>query len=154
MISGEAANLEKYANQLPDTIYQCLRQMVQMNLAEKADGIYEVNGFRLSLESPVTEPEEQRKLEGHKQFIDIAFLVQGEEYMGIQPVCYVEKNIESHPDRDLYFFKGRKGETRVHLTPGSFVICFPEDLHRPLCSGPEGPVQVKKAVVKVPVDAL
>ena len=92
----------------------------------KADGIYEVNGFRLSLESPVTEPEEQRKLEGHKQFIDIAFLVQGEEYMGIQPVCYVEKNIESHPDRDLYFFKGRKGETRVHLTPGSFVICFPE----------------------------
>lgn len=104
MISGEAANLEKYANQLPDTIYQCLRQMVQMNLAEKADGIYEVNGFRLSLESPVTEPEEQRKLEGHKQFIDIAFLVQGEEYMGIQPVCYVEKNIESHPDRDLYFF--------------------------------------------------
>ena len=58
MISGEAANLEKYANQLPDTIYQCLRQMVQMNLAEKADGIYEVNGFRLSLESPVTEPEE------------------------------------------------------------------------------------------------
>lgn len=74
--------------------------------------------------------------------------------MGIQPVCYVEKNIESHPDRDLYFFKGRKGETRVHLTPGSFVICFPEDLHRPLCSGPEGPVQLKKAVVKVPVDAL
>ena len=58
MISGEAANLEKYANQLPDTIYQCLRQMVLMNLAEKADGIYEVNGFRLSLESPVTEPEE------------------------------------------------------------------------------------------------
>ena len=35
MISGEAANLEKYANQLPDTIYQCLRQMVQMNLAER-----------------------------------------------------------------------------------------------------------------------
>ena len=74
--------------------------------------------------------------------------------MGIQPVCYVEKNIESHPDRDLYFFKGRNGETRVHLTPGSFVICLPEDLHRPLCSGPEGPVQLKKAVVKVPVDAL
>ena len=49
MISGEAANLEKYANQLPDTIYQCLCQMVQMNLAEKSDGIYEVNGFRLSL---------------------------------------------------------------------------------------------------------
>ena len=123
MISGEAANLEKYANQLPDTIYQCLRQMVQMNLAEKADGIYEVNGFRLSLESPVTEPEEQRKLEGHKQFIDIAFLVQGEEYMGIQPVCYVEKNIESHPDRDLYFFKKRGNQSASHT--GKLRYLFP-----------------------------
>lgn len=154
MISGEAAHLEKYAKQIPDILYQCLRKMVQMNLEDKADGIYEVNGCRLSLESPVTEPEAQRKLEGHRQFIDIAFLLRGEEYMGIQPACYVGENIESHPDRDLYFFKGRNRETRVHLTPGSFVICFPEDLHRPLCAGPEGPVQLKKAVVKVPVNAL
>lgn len=77
MISGEAANLEKYANQLPDTIYQCLRQMVQMNLAEKADGIYEVNGFRLSLFFRLRNRKNSENWKGTNSLSILPFLCRG-----------------------------------------------------------------------------
>lgn len=151
MIAGDTKYLEEYKAQLPERIYACLEAVRDFDFGHREDGKYEVTGGTMSLESPVTEPVEARKLEGHKKFIDVVYLVSGEEWIGVRPHHEAEGEIESHPERDLYFFKASGAESRIHLLPGYFLICWPEDLHRPLCMAGDAPETLRKVVVKVPV---
>lgn len=154
MIAGDTKWLEEYKAQLPERIYACLEAVRSFDFAHKEDGKYEVPGGVMSLESPVTEPKALRKLEGHKKFIDVVYLVAGEEWIGVRPHHEAEGETESHPDRDLYFFKSSGEESQVHMRPGYFLICWPEDLHRPLCMVGKEPETLRKVVVKVPVESV
>lgn len=71
MITGDIHHLKAYEKQLPPFISQCLRAVRDFDFASVPDGKYELLGCTMSVESPATEPEENRKLEGHKKFIDI-----------------------------------------------------------------------------------
>ena len=55
----------------------------------------------MSVESPATEPEEDRKLEGHKKFIDIQYEIRGEEErIGVETNFDSPRVVESHEHRD------------------------------------------------------
>ena len=109
----------------------------------------------MSVESPVTEPAEQRKPEGHKKFIDIQIEVHGTEKIRITPLSKAEREIEAHEERDLYFYQvSVKEESEIHMEDGSFAVFFPEDLHRPLCMAGQEPVRLRKAVIKVPAERV
>lgn len=57
------------------------------DFASVPDGKYELLGCTMSVESPATEPEEDRKLEGHKKFIDIQYEIRGEEeWIGVETI--------------------------------------------------------------------
>ena len=136
MITGDIKHLEDYQKQLPTFICECLKEVAAFDFTAVPDGKYKINGCDMGVESPVTEPAADRKLEGHKETIFEA----GE--------C-----IESYPERDLYFYESSpKGESKVYFETGRFAVFFPEDLHRPLCQGESGSRQLRKAVVKVPVE--
>ena len=156
MITGDIQYLEAYKRQLPSFIYECLKAVKAFPFSEKEDSKYDILGCAMSVESPMTEKVEDRKLEGHKKFIDIQFEIHGEEeWIGVETSFEAGPCIEAHEDRDLYFYKsGRNGESRVYFTTGRFAVFFPEDLHRPLCMGDTGACQLRKAVVKVPVERV
>lgn len=156
MITGDIHHLEAYKRQLPAFIYQCLTAIRDFDFASSADGKYELSGCTMSVESPATEPEENRKLEGHKKFIDIQYEIKGEEeWIGVETVFDSPREVESYKDRDLYFFAShREKESKVYFTEGRFAIFFPEDLHRPLCQGKKGKEILRKAVMKVPVEKV
>lgn len=86
--------------------------------------------------------------------IDIQYEVEGEEeWLGVETIFEAGECIESYPERDLYFYESSpKGESKVYFETGRFAVFFPEDLHRPLCQGESGSRQLRKAVVKVPVE--
>ncbi len=156
MIAGDIAHLEEYKNQLPAFIYECLKEVKAFDFAAVADGKYKICGCDMGVESPMSEPAEDRKLEGHKKFIDVQYEIEGEEeWLGVESRFEAGECIESHPERDLYFYKeGPYGETKIYFRAGRFAIFFPEDLHRPLCAGKNGPARLRKAVVKVPVEKV
>lgn len=156
MIVGDIAHLEAYKRQLPSFIYQCLKEVKAFDFASHPDGKYKICGCDMGVESPCTEPAAERKLEGHKKMIDIQFEVAGEEeWLGVETCFEAGPCIESYPERDLYFYEsGKNGESKVYFTTGRFAIFFPEDLHRPLCQGAKGSCQLRKAVVKVPVEKV
>lgn len=77
MITGDINHLEAYKRQLPSFIYECLKSVKSFPFAEKEDGKYTLCGCSMSVESPMTEKVEDRKLEGHKKFIDIQFEIRG-----------------------------------------------------------------------------
>lgn len=156
MITGDIHHLEAYKKQLPSFIYDCLSAIRSFDFPSVPDGKYELSGCTMSVESPSTEPAEERKLEGHKKFIDIQYEIKGEEeWIGVETVFDSPREVESYEDRDLYFFESRRDrESMVYFTVGRFAVFFPEDLHRPLCQGKKGREVLRKAVMKVPVEKL
>lgn len=155
MITGLLSNLGQYKKQLPPFIYECLKEAAAFPFDEKKDGKYTICGCSMSVESPCTESAADRKPEGHRKFIDIQLEVRGNERIRITPVWKAEEEIESHEDRDLYFFRVPAAEeSEIFMENGSFAVFFPEDLHRPLCLAGKEPVQIRKAVIKVPTERV
>lgn len=155
MIFGNANYLSDYKDQIPDLIYDCLRKIKAIDFDEIEDGTYQINGYNMSVESPVTESAAERKLEGHKKFIDVVYEIDvKEEIIGCRSLWEAGEETESYPERDLYFYKSEGNESRIFLATGDFAVCYPEDLHRPLCCGKKGAQKIRKAVLKFPVKHL
>ena len=92
-----------------------------------------------------TKPLIECKLESHKKYIDIQYVIRGEEFMGIT----TQNNqtiLEQNEDKDYTFYEGTTSLVRV--SKGMFTIFFPDDLHQP-CVQTESVSEVKKVVIKV-----
>jgi biofilm protein TabA len=87
------------------------------------------------------------KLEVHRRYIDIQYVISGNEEMGWKPVeaCLFPEALFDET-KDIGFFK----DAPVLWKPvpvGSFAIFFPSDAHAPLA----GKGLIHKAVIKVAV---
>jgi len=95
-----------------------------------------------------TSPENEKKFETHRNYIDIQYIVSGTEVIGYTPaekltVCdpYNEEcDAEMSDCPDM---------TPCTLEAGSFILLFPEDPHKPGCSYGNNHNNVRKIVVKV-----
>lgn len=87
----------------------------------------------------------EARLEAHRNFIDIQFLIDGNEQVGWKPRadCTEVSQAYNH-EKDIEFFADQP-QTYLSLKPGMFCVFFPDDAHAPMIS--EG--LVHKCVVKV-----
>jgi YhcH/YjgK/YiaL family protein len=95
-----------------------------------------------------TKPIAECKLESHKKYIDIQYVIRGEEMIGITTQnnqTILEQNLE----KDYTFYEGTTSLIRV--SKGMFTIFFPDDLHQP-CVQTETVLEVKKVVIKVMIE--
>jgi len=95
-----------------------------------------------------TKPLAECKLESHKKYIDIQYVIRGEEFMGVTTQNN-QKILEVNEDKDYTFYEGTTSLVRV--SKGMFTIFFPDDLHQP-CVQTEFASEVKKVVIKVMVE--
>ena len=87
--------------------------------------------------------------EAHRRYIDIQYLIEGEELIGIAPLSAMKREIEAHPERDIYFYEGETA--KILIGNGRLAILFPQDAHAPcIAAGESRPV--RKVVVKVAVE--
>jgi YhcH/YjgK/YiaL family protein len=92
-----------------------------------------------------TKPLTECKLESHKKYIDIQYVIRGEEFMGVTTQNN-QKILEVNEDKDYTFYEGTT--SLVLVSNGMFTIFFPDDLHQP-CVQTEFASEVKKVVIKV-----
>jgi YhcH/YjgK/YiaL family protein len=92
-----------------------------------------------------TKPLNECKLESHKKYIDIQYVIRGEEMMGVTTQNN-QKIIEVNEEKDYTFYEGIT--SLVLVSKGMFTIFFPDDLHQP-CVQTESAAEVKKVVIKV-----
>lgn len=86
-------------------------------------------------------------LEVHNKYIDIQLPVSKAETFGWKARNELVKETNSFDtEKDIQFFKDEKA-TECSVSPGNFVIFFPEDAHAP-CIG-EG--KIRKVVVKIKI---
>jgi YhcH/YjgK/YiaL family protein len=119
------------------------------DLVNLKDGRYEIMGesvFAMISHDPARLVSEG-KLEGHRRYIDIQYVINGDETMGWSPRQNLASAQPYDPERDLEFFEGEP-LSMIRVPPGSYTIFFPEDAHLPLV----GEGTIHKVVVKVAID--
>ncbi len=91
----------------------------------------------------------QVKLEAHREYWDLQYVVDGAERMGWVNLAEVSVLEPHDAERDVAFFSGTASFVRVPA--GSFAVFGPEDVHMPgVCLAGEGEAGVvRKIVVKV-----
>jgi len=90
---------------------------------------------------------ETAKLEIHRKYIDIQFIVAGTDHMGWKPLANCENiHTEFDTEKDYGLFADA-AETWFDVPAGYFTIFFPGDAHAPMTTLE----RVKKVVVKIVV---
>ena len=145
MILDTLENAAKYAG-LKMGISEAFGFLDQPGLAELAAGEYEILGDRVFA---IIMHENGRKvgdaeLEGHRKYIDIQYVISGEESMGWKAREGLVNSVDYDEEKDLEFFEG-EADSILRVPPGSFAIFLPTDAHLPLLGN--GPIH--KVVVKV-----
>jgi len=147
MIIDKLENAHLYKN-LGERISKSFDYIKTTDLKNLPAGKYPIDGeniFALVSEYK-TKPEFEGKLEAHKKYIDVQYVISGEELMGYAPLGG-QKVLEPYKEEnDIVFFSGDKSFTTV--SAGMFVIFFPEDVHMPGISTRKIS-EVKKLVIKV-----
>jgi YhcH/YjgK/YiaL family protein len=117
------------------------------DLASLSDGIYEIEGRNVYAVMAHCQGKgrSKAKLEAHRKYIDIQYVISGSELIGIKnTVACVDKAVDYDLSKDIIFFSD-KADKYIELNPGELVILFPEDAHAPLA----GKTPLHKAVIKV-----
>lgn len=112
-------------------------------------GRIEIEGDSLFINNvePQCVTAEQQVLEVHRDYIDVHFLLEGEETIGwkaIEDVTNETKPYDAEGDCALYT---EPASTYVTLRPGQFLIVWPEDPHAPVI----GTGKIRKAIAKVKI---
>ena len=98
-----------------------------------------------------TKAENEHGYEAHRKYIDIQYLLKGEERIVCMPI---EKLTETEPyseANDAAFYSSEGVRTQeMTIGDGYFAIFFPQDGHMPQLSV-DKPTMVKKIVVKVEI---
>ena len=113
------------------------------------DGEFELDGRQLyvMIASFPGRGRKGAKLESHRRYIDIQYVLKGSDEIGLLPTSQC-RDVEMPyvEDRDLILY--RDHPTNWLIVPeGSFAIFYPDDAHAPLA----GTAPVSKAVLKVAV---
>lgn len=121
----------------------------QPGIAELEPGRYEISGdvvFAI-VEKNEGRQVEDGKLEAHRNYLDIQYIISGDESMGWSPLADLTGSEGYDESRDLEFFTDQP-QALVKVPEGSFAIFLPTDAHLPgIGSGP-----IHKVVVKVALD--
>lgn len=111
-------------------------------------GHWALDGERMyaNVDEYTTRPVEQCRLEVHRRYLDIQYMVRGVERIGFTPFEGLDVLTPYDETRDVGFYKG--GFDCVTLRQGMFAVFAPHDAHAPQIAVGE-PMPVKKIVVKV-----
>ncbi|WP_019637910.1 YhcH/YjgK/YiaL family protein [Paenibacillus fonticola] len=96
-------------------------------------------------------PLEEQVAEKHEAYVDVHYLIEGEEIIGWAPLGEGEEPVKPYDQEgDYALYPPSKDEVLLTLKPGMFAVFYPNDIHRPAMG--VQPLTIKKLVVKIHVD--
>ena len=120
------------------------------DLKTLAMGRHEIDGDNVyaSVTEAATKDYDKTAFESHRKYIDLQYVITGEENMAKAPVTSV---VVSKPYNEATDLANYTGEGKIYTVPaGTFMLFFPTDAHRPNIT-PGGNKVVKKIVIKIKV---
>lgn len=135
----------------PKAIQRALAFLQSHDFTTFAGGRYDIEGDLMyaNVDIVSTKDRDHTKIEGHKDYMDVQFLVSGEECMEVLCLDSIPEPIESYTDKDCYFYHpDLKGTVQLSVREQDYCIFYPGELHRTLIA-PKSPKEIRKVVVKI-----
>jgi YhcH/YjgK/YiaL family protein len=154
MIQTTVENLSRYEslNPLFPAAFAALKALAAETFTK---GRHEVDGDRIFINAAEyeTKPASESCMEHHRRYIDVMWMVSGEEIIGVCPVVQLKEFTKPYSEEiEAALAKLVPVYTEAKVTAGDVVILFPEDAHAP-CMQLNGPSDVRKLIAKVEVTA-
>lgn len=146
MIYDKLSNLSTYEG-LNIRLMAGLKALQETDFSTVPDGHYALDGENLYMNVMTVElKEKNERPEAHRKYIDIQYVFEGKEDIGVAPVDEMSAEVEACPEKDLWLYRGETAKLR--LEGEKFIVLFPQDAHAP-CISADGSKKARKAVVKV-----
>ena len=150
MILTTKEKLTRYAALSP-RLEEAFRALAQLSREEFRPGRHEVSGDAIYINAAEydTHGAETAMLEAHRVYIDVMWMISGEEELDACPLT--EAGEELRPYRledDALLARLPEQRTRLRLGADSVCILFPEDAHAPGID-PGSRSHVRKLIAKV-----
>ena len=149
MIKNSLKYMKNYCN-LSDRLKFALEYLEKTDLKNKPNGKYDIlnDEIYINIQEYETKEDKDCKWEAHKRYIDIQYMIDGSEKIGVGDIHDFESVIPYDNDKDVEFLKTNSDTETLTLNENDFVILYPFDVHRPQMKN-KLVSRVKKAVVKV-----
>ena len=147
MILDRIENADLYTSLNPK-IAKGIEYIKSTDLVSLASGKYDISeGLRAIISEYNTKNIEDCRLESHRKYIDIQYIISVEELIGFAPLKNQPPSIAYNETKDVIFYEDDE-VSYTKLETGMFAIYYPTDLHRP-CVKNKTSSPVKKLVIKV-----
>jgi biofilm protein TabA len=156
MIFGNVKDLESSFAWLQKPLKIAVEHLKQTDFTALPVGNYDLQGKDIYVQvfDMTTKVFAETRAEVHRQYIDVQYLCSGAEKIGVASETGNNQVAEDLlGQRDLLFYTGMENESTLNMTPGSFAVFFPTDVHRPGVAFDQ-PLTVRKVVIKVRVSLL
>ncbi|MBC2582707.1 YhcH/YjgK/YiaL family protein [Clostridium sp. DJ247] len=150
MIFGDIKNTADMEKVYPSSIMKAIDHLKGIDFHSVEAGKYEIQGEDMYYTVMDVETKEKHlsKPEIHNKYIDIQFLVKGEELIGFARDTNNVVSQDLLEEKDVLFYENTENEIDLIMKPGNFAIFFPNDVHRPTCAVNEA-CSIRKVVVKI-----
>ena len=158
MITDRLDQIDRYASVHPrfPAAFSFLKQLLaDPNLQ---NGKYVMNPEAPSeiyagIQSYATKPFLDGSFETHETYIDLQFLLEGEEliYHSAESVEALQMVIPYSAEKDIAFYHlpAEEENSRLKLTAGTFCILFPGEAHAPSISTDHNNCNIRKIIMKI-----
>lgn len=151
MIKDNLQHIDYY-NYLSPGIYFGLKYLKDTDFSKMENGKYELKEGKVYaiIQDYSSKPESEGKFEAHRKYIDIQFIIEGEERIGVGKLEDFQEVTEYDEEKDIVFLtpKDEAKTDFVKVVTGEYMILLPKDVHMPSIAV-DSPSYVKKVVIKV-----
>lgn len=145
MILCPFKELHRYAAVIPG-LEEAIKAIEALETLEPAT--YPLSCGKILVQQGATKPLEGAALEAHRKFLDIQYILEGQEVVGWAPVDTLLPESEFNTEKDVGKYIGNS--TPITIPAGYCYVVYPEDGHAPGKHLKE-PNDYKKIVVKLAV---
>jgi len=149
MIIDKIENAKIYAG-ISKSIARGLDILNNIDLSLTTDVKHNEEDLFYMLQRYQTGPAKEPKIEAHKQYIDIQYVVSGEEILQYSPITDLNLVDPYNEQKDVAFYKTPANINEIILTSGMFCILFPQDGHNLRIQVNE-PKAIFKVLIKVKI---
>lgn len=152
MIVDNLKNCHQYysVNGKFERAFAFIEKAVKENFAV---GKYEIDGKEIfaSVQEYTSKLKEDGNYEGHRNYIDIQYIISGIEVIEVADISKMSLKTEYNEIKDVEFYDDCNTAGMAVLQSGEYGIFFPHDIHKPGLAFKNSPAYVKKIVVKIKV---
>ena len=147
MIKDKLTNAE-CSYSLSNNLRKGFLWLKENNLETLKDGKYEIDGDKIFANVQSYETKDDAPYEAHKKYLDIQYMIKGEENVGVVDYKDCETTEVYNEEKDVEFLNCVRNDFYQILRKGEFLIFYPQDAHKPSLKV-DSNKSVKKVIVKV-----